>query len=252
VLPGLLRLEERVVKRGQTLKFVVPVLDFEVDMGTLALGGPAMAALPAGSPAGELEAPSSGLTPIPAATADVPSVAEQLQAVGEPPAERRRANSPPPIPASGLAPRSAVDAESAPIVEPPRPPPRPPAPTAAPAKRARKAQGAAKKAPSEAVPVKKAQASKKAAAQRGNDEEMAQERTPNLPSGEPRVTDAMMRQIHRLFGKLDTAYTREQRLRYTANVAKLEKLESTWDLSVAQAHELIEHLKEVTGEEPPL
>lgn len=115
LLPARLRLEEKAVKRPNpknpdatiTLKFGVPVLDFDVDMRALAVGGaPALAA-----PMPELSAASSGgLTPVQHPDEDTPSLVDQLSSVNDAAPTRRRANSPPPIPATGLAPRTAAAA----------------------------------------------------------------------------------------------------------------------------------------------
>lgn len=112
VLPAKLRLEHRkVVRDGKTRQFVVPVLDFQVDVAAIAAGsapvaiGPAPAAMPA---------QPTGLTPIPASDEKAPSLAEQLAAVDDPPPAKRRSNSPPSIPPTGLAPRPAAEVDADP------------------------------------------------------------------------------------------------------------------------------------------
>lgn len=109
ILPAKLRLEHRkVVREGKTKQFVVPVLDFQVDVAALAAGGTRVAI---GSAASELAAgPSSPVTPVPHQPA--PSLAEQIAAVEDAPSAPRRKNAPPPIPATGLAPRTAIEAEA--------------------------------------------------------------------------------------------------------------------------------------------
>lgn len=114
VLPGLLRLEERVVKRdGKTNKFVVPVLDFSVDMGALALGQigtPTNTAFAAEVQTGQ----SGGLKAVPADTVPVPSLAAQLQAVDTPKPRTTRSNAAEPVKRTGLAPKLAAGATDAP------------------------------------------------------------------------------------------------------------------------------------------
>lgn len=116
ILPGRLRIEARTVKRPDpkdatkviTRNFVVPILDFDVDVAAVALAG-----LPGGAPPLALPAPN-GVTPIPATSP--PPLAEQLAEVDreEPPPTRR--NSPPVLPRTGATPRPAasVPAETAP------------------------------------------------------------------------------------------------------------------------------------------
>ncbi len=261
VLPGTLRLEERVVKRGgKTLKFAVPILDFEVDMGALALGkapvaalaSPSAAALPEGESdfRGGADAPS-GLRPIPREDSPTPSVAEQLAAVdgdrdaGKP----KRANAAPAIPATGLAPRPAAEAEADEGQTAPRPEvtddERDAAIDRAKAK-TQKAQAAAKKAP-----AKKAAAANKAAPPKTDDPgAAAQEHSMHLPGGELRITKAMVKAVQTGFHKMDPSYTRDQKLRYTRNVLADETIESSWDMSVGQASTLLDNLRIVNGEEP--
>jgi hypothetical protein len=124
VLPGKLRLEEKAIKRPNprdpektiTRKFVVPVLDFNVDMAALAAGGspiatpvldggavpPPPAALPSGSP----------LTPVPSDAP--PTIAQQVADVDTPEPKARRANSAPPLARTGLQPRTAAERAAAP------------------------------------------------------------------------------------------------------------------------------------------
>jgi len=112
VLPGMLRLEERVIKRkGKTNKFAVPILDLSVDMASIAAGNAAALAHPSGS--GSLTAlpvpstPPGGLRPVPVDETPPRSLPEQIAAVDNPPARRRRSNSPPALPATGIRPRTA-------------------------------------------------------------------------------------------------------------------------------------------------
>lgn len=99
VLPGILRLEQRVTKKdGKTNKFAVPVLDFDVDMGALALGYTT-------TPSGEMvpvnatpERPS--LTPVPSDEAPVPTVSQQLAEAGAP--VRARSNAAEPVKPTAL------------------------------------------------------------------------------------------------------------------------------------------------------
>jgi len=114
MLPARLRLEHREVKRPikgkvQTLKFVVPVLDLDVHPLSLSAGnGNGRAALPA----------ANNLTPVPPPVAAlIPSVADQMAAVDEL-APRRRSNAAEPMPATGLRPRTAIEAEDAAEPEP--------------------------------------------------------------------------------------------------------------------------------------
>lgn len=102
VLPGRLRVEARTVKRPdpkdpnkvEKRNYVVPVLDFDVDVTALALAG---ATTPAITP--------SAVTPIPSVAA--PSLEVQLREVEQEP--KRRANSPPAIRPTGVRPRKAAE-----------------------------------------------------------------------------------------------------------------------------------------------
>lgn len=120
MLPARLCLEQRMVKRvGQgTRRFAVPVLDIDVSPAQL-LGGQASApATDGGSrldwtiepPEVTQTAARPALTPVPNSVPEfpVPSVADQATAELEP--RRRRSNSAPPVPASGLAPRTVAQA----------------------------------------------------------------------------------------------------------------------------------------------
>ena len=116
VLPGMLRVEARTVKRPDKPpnNFTVPVLDFQVDMAALATGtaaaiagttqqvGAAAAALP-------MSAPTGPVTPVPALAA-VPDLPTQLQAVEEPEPRTKRAGSAPTPPPTGRARRTAAEA----------------------------------------------------------------------------------------------------------------------------------------------
>jgi len=119
MLPARLRLEQRVVKRPGvgTRRFAVPVLDVEVSPGQLLSGGPVAVGQLDHHPQGEVEAGtvdgSAPLTPVPAAlpTGPVPSVAEQVAAPAQSERPRRR-NAAADLPATGLAPRTAAEAEA--------------------------------------------------------------------------------------------------------------------------------------------
>jgi hypothetical protein len=121
VLPGTLRLEQKVVKRPKpsdpqksvTYRFALPVLDFQVDMAALAVGAspitssevtsaPPLPALPAPSPV-------TAVTP----RSDAPSIAEQIAAAGPPPGPARR-NAAAVLPRTGRRPRTAREAEEGP------------------------------------------------------------------------------------------------------------------------------------------
>lgn len=127
MLPARLRLEQRMVKRvGQgTRRFAVPVLDIEVSPGQLL--GPAPLAPMLDAPTPPVEAiqpvgeqqPRPALTPVPDTVpeAPVPSIADQASPEPEP--RRRRANSAPPVPPSGLKPRAVNE------IPPPEPEPEP-------------------------------------------------------------------------------------------------------------------------------
>jgi hypothetical protein len=121
ILPGRLRVEARTVKRPdpkdasktQTRNFIVPVLDFDVDVAAVALAGLPMAGqetLPA------LPAPPANLTPI--AAPPQPSLQDQFAEVDQAAGPARRRNSPPPLPRTGLAPRSAAEARASAPAEP--------------------------------------------------------------------------------------------------------------------------------------
>lgn len=121
MLPARLCLEQRMVKRvGQgTRRFAVPVLDIDVSPAQLLGGTPQPAAHSDGSsrldwtiepPTVAAPATRPALTPVPDSVpeAPVPSVADQATAELEP--RRRRSNAAPPVPQSGLAPRTAAQA----------------------------------------------------------------------------------------------------------------------------------------------
>lgn len=118
MLPARLRLEARSVIRpdprtgqARTHRFAVPVLDVDVHIGQLAAiaGSNAVAALP---PAGAPEL-GPGFTPVPDALRG-PSLAEQLDAVDNPPETPPRSNQRAPLPATGVAPRPASAAQPPP------------------------------------------------------------------------------------------------------------------------------------------
>lgn len=112
MLPARLRLEQRSVKRTvdgkvQTRRFAVPTLD--LDIHPLAL-------VRAGTDAQILELPAGpSFTPVPVdelPPAPVGTIAEQLAAVESNVDAPRRKNSAAPIPATGIKPRTAEDAEN--------------------------------------------------------------------------------------------------------------------------------------------
>lgn len=114
MLPAHLRLEQRSVKRmvegrPQTFKFAVPVLDLDVHPLSLSAGA---TPTPLGGPApvtGELEGPK--LTPVPPVDGSLaPTVAEQVAAI-DTPSRAERSNAAQPIPATGLKPRTAAEAD---------------------------------------------------------------------------------------------------------------------------------------------
>lgn len=102
ILPGRLRLDQREVRRpGQPIrKFAVPILDLDVDM--VALAGGQTAAIAGGRPA---------LTPVPADSEPVPSLADQLAAVDTPAERAPRANAAEPIKRTGKSPKAAQTEE---------------------------------------------------------------------------------------------------------------------------------------------
>lgn len=117
-LPARLRLEQRTAKRVApngdpvTLRYVVPVLDVELDLFALTVGGGAPAVGRGTSEGTEALTPVPSLTPSAAELAEVfrPSVAEQMAAVDEEPPEAltRRRVTPPPT--TGMVPRTAMEA----------------------------------------------------------------------------------------------------------------------------------------------
>lgn len=194
VLPGILRLEQRVTKRdGKTNKFAVPVLDFDVDMGALALGYST-------TPQGEITqeptpARTTGLTRVPADELPVPSVAEQVKAIEAPKARKTRSNAAEPVRRTGLKPKGAPQAE----------------------------------APAEAT-----------------------EPTDDTPAPDP-AAEARRGNFFRLFTAkgLDKPEDRDERMAYCIRVIG-RKLESSNDLTPAEADQIIAQLKIDVGEEPPL
>jgi recombination directionality factor gp3-like protein len=106
LLPGRLRLEQRSVKRPgangapQTRRFAVPVLDVDVTPAQLLSGGIATPMLtaspqePVADAAHRLAAPNGDV------------LREQMRAVDEPTAKKRRRNAAVPIPATGVRPRT--------------------------------------------------------------------------------------------------------------------------------------------------
>lgn len=117
LLPATLRLEHREVRRvGQPVrKFVVPILDIAVTPNALGLvvgtSAPAAAIAPAPEP-DQTWKPIAG--PPPAAEIGPGDVADRIQNAQKAP-PKKRANSAPPVPRSGQAPRGRTDtAERAP------------------------------------------------------------------------------------------------------------------------------------------
>lgn len=247
VLAARLRLEQRQVKRPDpkdadkvvTRNFPVVVLDFDANLAQIALGAGEPVSIGAGRP--ELSAggddpdpsPPAGLTPVPREPAEsAPSVVEQITQIGDAPTGKRRANAAPTLPATGLAPRTAIEAESADVA--------PPAPPAAKA----------------AEPVKTQGRQRRAAAPKPAETTQATATKPEgglkseyLPNGELRITPAMIRSVFRLFA-LAKVSEKPERLTYYSNIAHRE-IETTTDLSVPEASRLIDSLKELVGEEPP-
>ncbi|HET7736428.1 MAG TPA: hypothetical protein VFK52_10660 [Nocardioidaceae bacterium] len=112
LLPARLRLEQRSVKRAgeQTKRFVVPVLDIDVHPMALAPGGSGELGTPVSLPG----LPSPNMTPVPVQDgAGAPTIAEQLSQIDEDQPKAARVNAAAPIPATGIAPRTAVDAAAA-------------------------------------------------------------------------------------------------------------------------------------------
>jgi hypothetical protein len=105
LLTGVLRLEQREVRRPDepTKEFAVPVLD--LDLSALAQSAPAAITAPA--PTAALP---SGPTPI--RTEAPPSLAEQIAAADTPPPRVPRSNAAEPIPATRARPRTAAEAQS--------------------------------------------------------------------------------------------------------------------------------------------
>jgi hypothetical protein len=130
MLPARLRLEQRAVKRFEngkplTRRFAVPVLDIEISPAQL------MAAPHTDGGARELPAAGNGtalLTPVPETVPTRPtgSIAQQIRQVEQQqPDQPARKNAAQPVPATGLAPRTAAEAtNTAGRVMPPHEPPR--------------------------------------------------------------------------------------------------------------------------------
>ncbi len=95
IVPGTLRLDQRASKRPDpnddskviTRKFAVPVLDFDVDMNTIAR-----------------ESLTSNVTPIP--EIETPSLADELRSIDEDVERRPRSNAAEPVASTGLKPRA--------------------------------------------------------------------------------------------------------------------------------------------------
>lgn len=111
LLPARLRLEQRSVKRQgeQTKRFAVPVLDIDVHPMALTPGGSGELGTPVSLPG----LPSGNLTPVPVQDGSgAPSIAEQLAQIDDDQPKAGRANAAAPIPATGIRPRTAIDAAS--------------------------------------------------------------------------------------------------------------------------------------------
>ncbi len=119
-------------------------------------------------------------------------------------------------------------------------PPPQPAQNGGAKKSAQPAKKAAKKAPAVKKPVQPDE----------GEPRPDEARSRLLPNGNIRITDAQVRAIVAAFSQLDTTYSKPERLRYARNVLRDESITSTWDLSTAQADELLGHLAEVNGEQP--
>lgn len=113
MIPARLRLEQRSVKRfdaegkSKTLRFAVPILDLDVQPLALAQAQANGGALPAGAVGGATFSPVP-LAELPAAP--VASIAEQIEQI-EAGAKKRRGGQVP-LPATGLQPRTAAEAEA--------------------------------------------------------------------------------------------------------------------------------------------
>lgn len=119
ILPARLRLQQRMSivadpRTGdpQTVNFVVPVLDIDVRLDELTAGTGAPKAIDYVT--GEIgPGPEPRFTPVPVAElpeAPTESIAAQVAGVQNPPPRSPRANAQQPIPATGLAPRTAEEA----------------------------------------------------------------------------------------------------------------------------------------------
>jgi hypothetical protein len=111
VLPGRLRIEHRTVKRPDQPpnNFIVPVLEFDVDMAALATGN--VAAIGTGRPEIGETTILPCLTPVPMDDTPAPSLPDQLTAMDSTPAPAKRAGTTT-IPATGIRPRTAKQAEA--------------------------------------------------------------------------------------------------------------------------------------------
>lgn len=127
MLPARLCLEQRMVKRvGQgTRRFAVPVLDIDISPGQLLGGAAPIVAADSGASLDRVVGDDTAveqntrpaLTPVPDTVVEhpVPSVAEQATAELEP--RRRRSNAAPPVPTSGLAPRTVAEVGQTPVAD---------------------------------------------------------------------------------------------------------------------------------------
>jgi hypothetical protein len=87
--------------------FIVPVLEFQVDMAALATGNVASIGTAASEDLPVLPGPGS-LTPVPMDDTPAPSLEDQLKAT-DTATRKRRANSGPELPSTGLKPRPTVE-----------------------------------------------------------------------------------------------------------------------------------------------
>lgn len=101
-----------------------------------------------------------------------------------------------------------------------------------------KAQGATKKAASRAPGAKKAAPPKEPL-------------STHLDNGELRITPSHLQEVHVLFTKLDGNLSRDRKLQYTRDALAAQGLQSSTEMSDAQAVELIDHLRIAVGDAPP-
>ncbi|MGV0793053.1 recombination directionality factor [Mycolicibacterium sp. XJ1819] len=128
MLPAKMRLDQRMIKRpgAATKRFAVPVLDIEVSPAQLLAGG-AVTMIDSTPGTIAIEAPpkvvdgSAPLTPVPETVPEAPTASVKEQAAAKKP-RRPRANAQQSIPATGLKPRTAAEANAKTAPPPPAPP----------------------------------------------------------------------------------------------------------------------------------